>query len=445
MTYRELIKKYKNQELGEKEKSQVEADIERQDAISEYLTEKLEEELGSDMEAFAESGEEKNGARETKDTAQEKEFEAYVRKTIRRSFYKMGIAILAVLLAVVLFIQFGLSPLVSRFYYDPGKEIKIADEDGVRYTITNQMSRDLSIYSEVTLPGKKRDSVRAIPLGYGKYDITLNKTITYAGTRRYGIGGQITRGRLELYDPDYLSQPSPNLFACYGLEEQSDLSYKEQMEKQKEAGEFTWYYSDLDSGREEVESLKDGTLYQAYVTLNRRLDFSEMNRLVKRMYTEGMTSSGEMWQGVCVDENNYMQKLAGYEYHFYSYGLGLTEEEKEKYPELSLEVTGEDGWVDWEATDKKQEDEEIMETHFKSMLQYLADHKEFLKMAGEASGEFVGKEGAKLSGMFYNSAIQYIEENGLTYYGLVCLADREGMLKMLDDEDILSVMALECE
>lgn len=443
MSYRELIEKYKNHQLEEEEKLQVEADIERQDAISEYLTEKLEEELGADRESFAEDGESKNG--KAKDTAQEKEFEAYVRKTIRRFFRKMGLAILAILLGVVLFIQFGLSPFVSQLYYNPGKEIEVTYDGGYSSTITNQMSRDLSIYSEVSLPGKKRDSVRVIPLGYGKYAITLNKTITYAGTRRYGIGGQITRGQMEIYDPDYLSQPFPNVFACYGLKEEEGLSYRKQMEKQKEKGEFTWYYSDLDFGREEVESLEDGKLYQAYVTLNKRMDFSEMNDLVKRMYTKGMTSSGEIWLGVCVSGENYYQRLVGYNYGLNSNDLVLTEEEKEKYPELSLAVIGEDGWMDWDATDKKQEDEKVMETHFVSMLRYIADHEDFLGMIGEASGEFAGKEGLAYSRMFYNSAIQYVEENGLTYYGAVCLADREGMLKMLEDEDILSVVALECE
>ena len=39
MTYRELLEQYKNGQLKDSEKERVEADIERQDAISEYLYE----------------------------------------------------------------------------------------------------------------------------------------------------------------------------------------------------------------------------------------------------------------------------------------------------------------------------------------------------------------------------------------------------------------------
>ena len=63
----------------------------------------------------------------------------------------------------------------------------------------------------------------------------------------------------------------------------------------------------------------------------------------------------------------------------------------------------------------------------------------------EPSGELRGKEGLKLASLLYTNAIDYVEKNGLTYYGIVCLADKEGMLEMLEDEDILSVVAQECD
>lgn len=410
MTYREMLEKYKRNELTEGERLQIEADVEKQDAISEYLTERLENEFFFDAEeqerTWKEAGD--SGCKRKKSAAGEKEFEAYVRKSIRRSFTKMGLIVCGIILVVVLFVQLGLSPLISHFYYDPGKQIEVSYDGGYSSCIENQMSRDLAVFSEVTLPGKMRNSVQVIPMGYGKYGITLNKTVTYAGTRQYGIGGQIIRGQLMLYDADYLKQPSVNLFACYGLEENSDMTYEEQLEAQKEKGEYTWYYLDLDSGREALENLEDHKIYQAYVTLEQRLDFEETNALIKRMDEKELISGGEIWQGVCVSEDNILQKMLGYFY-------------------------------------KEPSDEETMQTHFTSMLQYIADHQQFLQMMGEASGEFMGKEGLKLASLLYTNAIDYVEKNGLTYYGIVCLADKEGMLKMLEDKDILSVVAQECD
>ena len=149
------------------------------------------------------------------------------------------------------------------------------------------------------------------------------------------------------------------------------------------------------------------------MTLNRRLDFEEMNALLKRMEEKCLISYGDPWLGVCVNEDNSMQKMLGYLYSF----------------------TGE----------SSLSDEKTMQTHFTSMLEYIADHHQFLKMVGEASGEFMGKEGQKTAELLYTSAIDYVNQNGLTYYGIVCLADKKGMLEMLEDEAILCAAAQECD
>lgn len=443
MTYREKIQRYKRQELSEEELREMAADIEKHEAISEYLTEQLEAEM--EYEGAGAYCGMTGENRELPEVSQEKDFEAYVKKSIRRSFRKMALAVCAVLLVVVLFIQFGLSPLISKFYYDPSKTIEISYDGGYSSVLSNQMSRDLAVYSDVKLPGKKRDSVMAVPLGYGSYNITLNQSVVYAGTRRYGIGGQIKRGRLELYDVDYLTEPSLNLFANYGLDEDTELTYEEQLKKQQEEGYFTWYYGDLESGRQKIEELNENETYRAYVTLKKRLDFSRMNALIKRMQTGGMTENAEIWQGVCVSEDNYgMNSLMGYNREAATNRV-LTEEEAELYPGLSLLVTNADGRVDWDASEAKLEDASVMKKHFQSQLQYLVDHPQFLQMIEEARMEFSGKEGLDLIIRNYQAAIDYVEKNGLTYYGLVCLADKEGMEKMLEDEDILAVVALECE
>lgn len=443
MTYREKLQKYKSRELSERENQELAADIEKQEAISEYLTEQLEEEMGL---ACEEAGDYKEEDQKRKELSQEKEFETYVKKSIRRSFRKMALAVCGILLAVVLFIQFGLSPLISKFYYDPSKVIRVSYDGGESEVLSNQMSRDLAVYSELKLPGKRRDSVNAVPLGYGTYNIVLNQTVVYGGMRRYGIGGQIKRGRLELYDPDYLTCPFNNIFANYGLEADSGLSYEEQMEKQKEEGYSTWYYGDLETGRQQIEDLEEHKKYRAYVTLKKTMDFSQMNALIKRMHTGGMTGAAELWQGVCVGNSNTSAlPLLGYNYEAMLSREVLTKEEAARYPELSLAVIDKEGNMDWEATDAKREDEAVMKKHFQSMLQYLADRPQFMQMMGEAQMEFRGKEGLEMIQRNYSAYMDYVEKNGLTYYGLVCIADKEGMEKMLEDKDILAVVAMETE
>lgn len=434
MSYKDLLEKYKNHELSAEEETSIEKEIEKQDAISDYLMEKLESEMAFDREKFAkeESDHHSDGF------CQEMAFEKFVKKSIRRSFLKMGIAVCAVVLAVVLFIQFALSPLISHFYYDPGREIvENGSDQGFSYSlITNQMSQDLAVFSEVTLPGKMRDSVRSIPLGYGTYAVTLNQSVVYHGKRRYGIGGQIVRGRLELYDPDYLSPPSSNLFASYGLLEDSGLSYEEQLKKQQEENAYTWYYTTTKDAMESLKALSEDEVYTAYVTLNKRFTFSEMNTLIRRILDTEIISGAELWQGVCTFDGNYQYGL-GYLYDINHQGFLLSDEERERYPLLSL-------GSGYESIRQSLDDEESMENHFTSMLQYIIDHQSFLKMIGEASGLIKGEDGLKQYTNYFESALRYVRENGLTYYGFVCLAKKDEMIALMNDPQILGVVAEEC-
>lgn len=46
---------------------------------------------------------------------------------------------------------------------------------------TTRMSLDLSVYSELYLPGNYRDQVNAVSRGYGEYDIVIPQTYTWTG------------------------------------------------------------------------------------------------------------------------------------------------------------------------------------------------------------------------------------------------------------------------
>ena len=166
MKYHELLELYKKKELSEEQREMVEQDIERYEAISEYLFEKEEENILQDSgEIQYESGmqltkKEKNAA---------DDFTKRVNRAIRRAFLKMGAAVCAVTLVVVLLILFVLPNIVSNFYYDPGRIVSENNYGGT----TNQMSLDLAVYTELALPGTYRDDVQVEDRGYGNYNITI--------------------------------------------------------------------------------------------------------------------------------------------------------------------------------------------------------------------------------------------------------------------------------
>ena len=207
MTYRELLELYKTGELELEQRKKVEKDIERQEAISDYLYEQEDiPELNDIFEekAAAEKNNKRNDDIEDIDT----KFIEMVNRSIRRAFRRMGLTILAAACVLILFVQFCLPTIVSCFYYNPAKNI--GDKD---YAIS-KMSRDMAVYSEVFLPGKRRGSVQVEAKGYGNYNITVNQTSSFTGSLT-DVSGEITRGELRYYDNNIFKKPATNVFV-YG-------------------------------------------------------------------------------------------------------------------------------------------------------------------------------------------------------------------------------------
>ena len=186
MTYHELITLYRTGKLSEEQKAQVEADIERQEAISEYLFE-TEEIPG--VEALIGEGAgtgENYSLQETEDM--EERFVKMIRRSIRKAFVKMGICVGAVLLLAVLFIIFCLPGIVDQFYYNPGEVVAEGE-----YSRTNRMSLDMGVYTELFLPGKYRNHVVVDSNGYGEYDINIIQNASITGTFN-NVAGKVEKG-----------------------------------------------------------------------------------------------------------------------------------------------------------------------------------------------------------------------------------------------------------
>ena len=159
MTYREKLENYRKKLLSEKEMEEVKEEIEKVDAINEYLADCLEEELDFTEHLPVE----KALDRETKDASVS--FEKYVKKSIRRVYVKLSLATGAVVLAILLFIQFGLSPLMDSMYYDPTEQLVDMEDDRSRATVFSKMNMDYMIYSELIMPGRNNAVVQAFPQG----------------------------------------------------------------------------------------------------------------------------------------------------------------------------------------------------------------------------------------------------------------------------------------
>ena len=189
MKYHELLELYKKKALNEEQMKKVEQDIERQEAIGEYLFDREEK-----MEFGFLDEENETGGTDYKNEKAD-QFAREINRSIRRVFIKMGTIVGTIVLVILLLVVFVVPKVVDGFYYDPGKIVAKSKDGGE----TNQMSLDLAVYTELTLPGQFRDHVEAEEKGYGKYNIDIYQTMTR--TNHFNnVSGELVRDKLRIYD-----------------------------------------------------------------------------------------------------------------------------------------------------------------------------------------------------------------------------------------------------
>ena len=337
MTYRELLKLYKQGKLEDSTKKQIEAEIEKQDAISEFLYEEGAIPDFSDLESGQDYFDDLNDKKQwterqnskTEDNVekqsenriieksksagdsrnqQEDEFNRQfikeIQRFIRRAFIKMGLAVGVGVLAVVLSAVFILPKAVSEFYYNPNEAAGQYEE-----MTTTRMNLDLSVYSELFLPGNHRDQVSAVSRGYGEYDIVIPQTSSWTG-KFTSVSGRLVRGKLTLYDNNVLSRPimqfylpgDEDAWAAWEVDENGKET-KMDTEARKEAS--------IQDSKETIADYNDNDWYLAYVSINDIMDYKDFIEWFQNLSNQKELEWGALWcavhtedeDGYCVEPN----------------------------------------------------------------------------------------------------------------------------------------------
>lgn len=376
MSFREIIKMYKEGTLEDNKKELVREEIEKHEAISDYLYEKSQIPNLDEMDIIM---------TDDNDEQEAEVFSKMVRKAIRRAFVKMGIIVGTVILAIMLVVVFLLPNLVSSFYYNPNEVVGTS----VSANETKRMSLDLAVFSELFLPAKYRDKVIAEELGYGKYDIIIPQTVAYNGDFS-SVAGVLERNKLTLYSPDLLRGYPDNAFVL--------------------PMNVSWPYRGMGaSGSSEIafeclQDLNDDDVYTAYFSLDALTDYESIYKQV-----------GNAWYAVYNEP--------GYHAGFWSSVSGTVFDwDRDKYPLLSTLDSKGNG----EEIEANAASEDAMRTHFLSMLHYMQDHREVLKMFGNEDNNL-------------DEAIRYIEANDLKIYGFMIIANKDKILELAENNNIAYV------
>lgn len=421
MTYRQILDEYKKNALPEEKQKEVAADIEKHEAISDYLYE--ESEIPDINEAFSElnentcscngSGSDPGPAGSITDNAQRAEdFTAVVNRSIRKAFLKLGITVFAAAALLILFVQFILPGIVDNFYYDP-TEIVSQPTDSF---IENRMSRDIGTYTELVMPETHRTDVTAESLGYGKYYISIHQNLSYTDFFSTATG-DVTRGKLRLFNEDILRKPTGNAFGWsqiyvdfkndeYQTKSLTEL-YRitdERMKNDVEEGEIMHGAAGSpEQSLETIKGLRDDMPYYAYVTFERMLDFSQVEKIIDPADKDDFMIT-EPWLAV----DTYPRSNAP---DGSSYGNITT------LPKIGFIVQDQDN---------VSENEELQQKHFTDMLDYMAEQTDFLKMFDEDPQTFA-------------DASQLIKKNGLHIYGMGCTVSKSTMLKLMEFDNVREI------
>ena len=154
MTFRELLEKYRAGQASEEERALVEAELEKSEAIADYLAEQVEDELGT-AETQAPAGEVR-----------------HIQKKMNRRLRRTAAWAACIVLAVLLGVRFVASPLVASLYYQPNEKGFGTSIEGEPDTECEAIALDLTALYSLTAPGNTVNSVTARPEGFGRYTLT---------------------------------------------------------------------------------------------------------------------------------------------------------------------------------------------------------------------------------------------------------------------------------
>lgn len=351
MTFRELLEKYRNGSAAPGEREQVEKELEKFDALSEYM---LEQDFPQAEQPEAPAG----------------ELQKIRRNIKRRSAILVCIAAGVACCAIAAACYF--EPAISkRLWYDPTEVYNPDTEDFSAQKIDSH----IAVISELTMPEIRLDSVFVKEQGWGRYDLTLYQWDYSRGENRYSYG-TVTRGKVELQHDFFLQNCSASVFS------RSQYGFREEPSQ-------TGVIRDVESARAILEELPDYILLEAYISLRRDWDMEEFAAFREKI---GQTPSGAWisWTAVrTAPEHTQLFPLAG----FRADGDGwILDEADGLYPyyEISLH--------------EEAPAAEVLGGHFKALLRYISDHEDFYaekmdcRIRSQEMLEYVEKNGVNTYG-----------------------------------------------
>lgn len=385
MTFRELLEKYKEGTLTEEEKKLVESELEKNEAINDYLAENL------DLTSSFNSTEEIQS-----DITTNK-----VRKTVNRRLLKVVALSVIIVFAILFSVKYIVSPLVSNQYYNPTSK----NLDGIRY----DLFYDIRALTEVTLPGYSLSDAYTEDLGFGDYKLSYTRTNTF-NTEMESATVQLKKGEKfsdtfeALYGRSYIMWGN-----LLGMTEK-DSNYKDilDIEKKKNVERL-----------ENLKELPQSSYVSAFIMFNVNLSMQELYDLMCKYQDVNFE-----WAAIKVADEGINLPI-GFRLNPNGDSSSNSDAYYEKYPALTL--------GDYIINSNHSGSESLFpkgyELHFTTLMKYLSERPEAVSTLSYNTLDF-------------KSYLNYINKNGVNTYAVLVYANVDDLLTLCEN-DIVKIINID--
>lgn len=375
MSFRELMEKYRDGSATPEERELFERELEKYEALSEYAAER------EDGELSIPAGEAEEAGRVSR----------AVRRRFRRAALLAAVLVLAVLAAV-----FGGLRLYEASCYDPNRGV------AEKYGGDGQFMLDTAVCTELFSPGFITSYASAERTGPASYQVSVRQQNLFFGETET-FTGLVSGGAFtdwNMVDRCFFRQPVVNAlqwklgnFAWQDTDGKISFVPPDDLQKQQE---------------QELRELPESARVLTYFTFREDMPLGEF----ESFYREITQQEKSTILYVAVRGGDGQHSVMGFEPTGTGIVLGDRYDE-ERYPALEL------------SNHENPQSAEAWETHFTSMLSYLADREEFLSALHH-----------NLNATELSYTLSYVEENGMQVYGFLMQSRPQDVLAVLEREEI---------
>ena len=380
MKFEELMERYKKGVATDEEKQLVEQELEKHEAIQEYLAD-IDLNLGTIWN----------------DNEQYKNESTKIIKSVNSKLWRVVFTSIGIMIALIIGIFFIISPLIDSLYYNPLK-VTVGD-------VENDIYFDMQAITELNYPGYTLSNLIHVDrLGFGEYDISYFRTNLFTEEISY-VNSKLERN-WNITNHTSWSDDRPFNSISIRIPHLTDEKYLQEQKNRV---------------MRHVEQLSPVAYTSSWLTFENDLTMEELHQLELK-YPDIYIA----WVGIRIASQDEMSHdLLGFTTK--SIKLTVDKPDTEKFPAFDyIEWLVNPIGFDREATRIEPRGYEL---HFKDLLKYTIDRKDAINVLENRPNRHE----------YYKKALDYVEEYGVKSYGVLAYSNAQNLIELVENEPILTL------